>query len=55
MPGFQPATGIRVIPLPDFKPVNIGVIWSARLSPIAQHFLAELETEAKKLNASAGG
>jgi len=52
-PGFRPRAGVRVIPLPDFKPVNIGVIWSARLSPIAQHFLAELEAEAKNLNASA--
>jgi DNA-binding transcriptional LysR family regulator len=47
VPGFRPAAGIRVIPLDDFAPVRIGVIWTGKLSPIATQFLAEVEAEAK--------
>jgi len=50
VPSFQPAKGIRVIPLADFPPVNIGMLWSGKLSPIAQQFLAEVEAEAKTLD-----
>jgi DNA-binding transcriptional LysR family regulator len=52
VPGFRPAPGIRVIPLADFAPVNIGVVWSGKLSLIAQQFLAEVEAEAKTLDSS---
>jgi DNA-binding transcriptional LysR family regulator len=45
-PGFKPPTGVRVLPLPDFPPVVIGAAWAAKLSPIAQQFLAEVEIEA---------
>jgi len=49
VPGCRPAAGIRVIPLPDFDPIQIGVVWSGKLSPIAERFLAEVEAEAKAL------
>jgi len=49
VPGYQPAAGIRVIPLPDFAPVQVGVVWLGKLSPIAERFLAEVEAEAKAL------
>lgn len=49
VPGFRPAAGIRVIPLADFAPVDIGAVWSGKLSPVAQQFLAEVEAEAKSL------
>ena len=49
-PGFRPAKDIRVIPLGDFAPVHIGVVWSGKLSSIAQQFLAEVEAEAKILD-----
>jgi len=49
VPGLRPGTGVRAIPLPDFAPVRFGVIWSGKLSPIAQHFLAEVEAKAKIL------
>ena len=48
-PGFRPAAGIRVIPLLDFAPIKIGVIWSGKLSPIAEQFLEEVEAKAKAL------
>ena len=45
-PRFKPPRGVRVIPLPDFPPVVVGAAWAGKLSPIAQQFLAEVETEA---------
>ncbi len=50
-PGFKPVAGIRVIPLPDFAPVDVCVVWSGDLAPIALQFLAEVEAEAKALGA----
>jgi DNA-binding transcriptional LysR family regulator len=52
VPAWRPAKDIRVLPLPDFPPVHIGVIWSGKLSPIAEQFLAEVEAEAKYLHAA---
>ena len=46
IPGFKPPRGVRVIPLPGFPLVVIGAAWAGKLSPIAQQFLAEVETEA---------
>jgi DNA-binding transcriptional LysR family regulator len=46
VPGFKPAKDIRVLPLEDFPPVQIGVVWCGKLSPVAEHFLAEVEAEA---------
>jgi len=48
-PGFRPGRGIRALPLGDFAPVNIGVVWAGELSPIARQFLAEVEAAAKGL------
>ena len=45
-PGFRSPPGVRVIPLPGFPPVIVGVAWAGKLSPIAQQFLAEVEIEA---------
>jgi DNA-binding transcriptional LysR family regulator len=45
-PGFRSPPGVRVIPLPGFSPVIVGVAWAGKLSPIAQQFLAEIEIEA---------
>jgi DNA-binding transcriptional LysR family regulator len=45
-PYFKPLTGLRVIGLPDFPPITLGVAWTGPLSAIAQQFLDELEAEA---------
>jgi DNA-binding transcriptional LysR family regulator len=45
-PGFNSPPGVRVIPLPGFPPVIVGIAWAGKLSPIAQQFLAEVEIEA---------
>ena len=55
VPGFRATKGIRAIPLADFAPVQIGLVWSGKLPAIARQFLAEVETEAKMLGHSASG
>lgn len=47
VPGFKPAPQLRVLPLPHFPPVVVGVAWSAKLSEIARQLLAELDAEAE--------
>ena len=51
-PGFRSPPGVRVIPLPGFSPVIVGVAWAGKLSPIAQQFLAEIEIEADAVKRS---
>jgi DNA-binding transcriptional LysR family regulator len=51
-PGFKPGPGTRALPLAGFAPVDIGIVWSGNLSPVAQQFLAEVEAEARVVNAS---
>ena len=47
VPGFNPAPQLRVLPLPHFPPVVVGVAWCGKLSEIAHDLLAELGTEAE--------
>jgi DNA-binding transcriptional LysR family regulator len=47
VPGFRPPPPLRVLPLPHFPPVVVGVAWSAKLSEIARQLLAEFDTEAE--------
>ena len=47
VPGFKPAPQLRVLPLPHFPPVVVGVAWSGKLSAISRQLFVELETEAK--------
>jgi hypothetical protein len=47
VPGFKPAQEVRVLELPDFPPVVVGVSWSGQLPNISKQLLAELETEAQ--------
>ena len=51
-PGFKSPPGVRVIPLPGFPPVIVGVAWAGKLSPIAQQFVAEVEIEASVVKRS---
>jgi DNA-binding transcriptional LysR family regulator len=47
VPGFKPAAAVRVLELPNFPPVVVGVSWSGKLSSISKQLLAELQTEAQ--------
>jgi DNA-binding transcriptional LysR family regulator len=49
VPGYKPRAGLKVIPLDDLAPIEIGVAWGARVGGIGEEFLAELEKEAKSL------
>jgi len=40
---------IRLLPLEDFPPVTLGVLWQGKLKPITQAFLTTIEQEAKVL------
>jgi len=47
VPGFKPAAQVRVVSLPNFPPVLVGVTWTGNLSNVARQLLTELETEAR--------
>jgi DNA-binding transcriptional LysR family regulator len=47
VPGVKPAQNVRVLELPDFPPVIVGVSWSGKLSNISKQLLADLEAEAQ--------
>jgi DNA-binding transcriptional LysR family regulator len=54
-PRFKTPNGIRVLKLPNFSKVMIGLAWTRKLSAIAQQFLAEVEREATSLRKTRGG
>jgi DNA-binding transcriptional LysR family regulator len=41
--------GVRVLPLPGFAPIMIGVLWRRRLTPLLQAFIEEAKSRAKEL------
>jgi DNA-binding transcriptional LysR family regulator len=47
VPGFNPPTQLRALPLSHFPPVVVGVAWADKLTNIARQLLAELDTEAQ--------
>jgi DNA-binding transcriptional LysR family regulator len=40
-PRFQRLPGVRVLPLEDMPPLRFGAVWSGRLTPVGEAFLAE--------------
>lgn len=40
-PRFQVPAGVRVLPLDDMPPLRFGALWTGRLSPVGEAFLAE--------------
>lgn len=49
VPGMRRHPQVRQIPLEGFPPVTMGAVWAGRLSPIARHFLDEVEAQARTL------
>ena len=41
---------VRALPLPDFAPVNFGVMWRGKVSALLQAFLDEMQLRAKRLS-----
>jgi hypothetical protein len=40
-----------MVPLPDFAPVILGVLWRGKISALLQAFLDELQLRAKRFSA----
>ena len=48
VPKAKPSPQVRLIPLPGFAPVTVGVLWRGRISALLQAFLDELQLRAKR-------
>ncbi len=48
VPKAKAAANVRAIPLPDFAPVVLGVLWRGKTSALLQAFLDELQLRAKR-------
>jgi DNA-binding transcriptional LysR family regulator len=49
IPGKALPPGVCALPLPDFPPVAMGVMWRGKTTPLLQAFLDELKARAKRL------
>jgi DNA-binding transcriptional LysR family regulator len=50
-PGMQVSRQTRVLPLPDFPPVDFGALWQGSLSPLMQSLVHEVQSFALGMNA----
>lgn len=48
-PRVELPAGVKVLPLDDFPPLSFGALWSGRLSPLGEAFLAEATALAGEL------
>jgi DNA-binding transcriptional LysR family regulator len=48
-PRFQVPAGVRVLPMPDIPALRFGALWTGRLSPLGEVFLAEASALAGEL------
>jgi DNA-binding transcriptional LysR family regulator len=48
VPKAPPSPKVRVVPLPNFAPVIVGVIWRGKTSALLQAFLDEFQLRAKR-------
>jgi DNA-binding transcriptional LysR family regulator len=53
MPGRKFAPGLRVLPLPGFPELNVGLLWRKKPTPIAQALLRDIRAYASELRATA--
>lgn len=49
VPNTKPLPNLSVLPLPDFAPVILGVLWRGKTSLLLQAFLDEFQLRAKRL------
>ena len=50
VPQAKPSPNERVLPLPDFAPVVLGVMWRGKTSALLQAFLDEMQLRAKRFS-----
>jgi DNA-binding transcriptional LysR family regulator len=48
VPKGKVSPNVRIVPLPDFTPVIVGVLWRGKTSSLLQAFLDELQLRAKR-------
>jgi DNA-binding transcriptional LysR family regulator len=48
VPKGKVSPNVRIVPLPDFAPVIVGVLWRGKTSSLLQAFLDELQLRAKR-------
>jgi DNA-binding transcriptional LysR family regulator len=51
MPDGSSPARFKAIPLPEFKPVSLGVLWRGKASSLVEAFLAEIQARARELHA----
>jgi DNA-binding transcriptional LysR family regulator len=51
VPGRKFSESVRVVPLPDFPSVTLGVMWRGTISPIVSTFLEECRARARRIAA----
>jgi DNA-binding transcriptional LysR family regulator len=49
VPKAAPSPKVRIVPLPGFPPVRVGVLWQGQTSALQQAFLDEMQLRAKRL------
>jgi DNA-binding transcriptional LysR family regulator len=49
VPKARPSQHLRVLPLPDFPPVNLGMLWQGRETPLLKGILEEMKRRAQSL------
>jgi DNA-binding transcriptional LysR family regulator len=52
VPQAKLAPNVRMVPLPDFAPVILGVLWRGKTSSLLQAFLDEFQLRAKRFSGS---
>ncbi len=52
VPGIKPGAAVRLIPLPDFAPLKVGIVWNGTASPLIQSMVTAFQGYVRKL---AGG
>ena len=53
VPNAKPPRGLRVLPLDGFDPVQVGVFWSGKSSPLVQAFVDGLQSLAREQSRNA--
>ncbi len=47
VPGIKLGAGVRQIPLPNFTPLNIGIIWNGAASSLTESLVAAFQSHAQ--------
>lgn len=54
VPQGQRSKKVRALPLPDFAPIEFGVLWQGKLNPVLQTFVDEIRAHALAVSGATG-